>query len=284
MKKLISIDLFADFGMLKKPDTNEPVYLTFNMLHKPALLGILGAITGLEGFKEKGKLPEYYEELKDLKVGVQPIDKDEKTGKVYHENGNFQKSMVKYNNATGLANMGEEDVVDEHTGKIKKKKEGATLNIIEQFLIAPAFRCYFLFETDNELHQKIDENLRNYHAEYLPYLGKNEFSVWWKGYETYDFEVFEPTETFKINSIYIKDQPLEEGKEIQYFNPVFDAVLKGNTFSYFERLPVAYIDIGKNNYQYEYRNFAFTDWDLQKNYQIKNELLKINGTEIIQVF
>jgi len=129
MNKLISIDLFADFGMLKKPDTNEPVYLTFNMLHKPALLGILGAIAGLEGFKEKGKLPEYYLKLKDLQVGIQPIN---------HEKGNFQKTTIKYNNATGFANKDD-------------KNNGATLNIVEQTLVTPAFRCYLYLDTDNEL-------------------------------------------------------------------------------------------------------------------------------------
>ena len=94
MQKLISIDLFADFGMLKKPDTNEPVYLTFNMLHKPALLGVLGAITGEGGFKEKGVLPDYYLNLQDLKLAIQPLQ---------HENGNFQKTVITYNNTTGMA-------------------------------------------------------------------------------------------------------------------------------------------------------------------------------------
>ena len=55
MNKVISIDLKADFGFFKKPDTNDPIYLTFNMLHKPALLGILGAILGLMGFSEAKK-------------------------------------------------------------------------------------------------------------------------------------------------------------------------------------------------------------------------------------
>jgi len=263
MQKLISIDLYADFGMLKKPDTNDPVYLTFNMLHKPALLGIIGAIIGLEGFKEKGKLPEYYEKLHSLKIGIKPLK---------HENGNFQKSMVKYNNATGLAN------------KDASNKHGATLNIIEQFLIAPAFRCYFLLDTDNELHQKINDNLKIYHAEFLPYLGKNEFSVWWQKYEEYKFEKFEPKNSFKISSIYIKEQPLEDAKVIQAYNPIFDTNLDGNSFSYFERLPVVYTDVGKKNYQYEYRSFAFTDWSLEEEYKVNNQLLKINDAEIIQVF
>ena len=126
MQKLISIDIKADFGMLKKPDTNEPVYLTFNILHKPGLLGILGAIIGLEGFKEKGKLPEYYKKLKDLQIGIQPLE---------HENGNFQKTIIQYNNTTGTAN-----------------KEG-NLIVIEQTLIAPAFRCYLLLDIENELQK-----------------------------------------------------------------------------------------------------------------------------------
>ncbi len=266
MNKLISIDLFADFGMLKKPDTNEPVYLTFNMLHKPALLGILGAIIGLEGFREKGKLPEYYEKLKDLKIGIQPLR---------HENGNFQKSTVKYNNATGLAN------------KDADNKNGATLNVIEQFLIAPAFRCFLLLDTDNELHEKIDKNLKNNYAEYLPYLGKNEFSMWWEKYKIYEFDSFDPDGTFTIKTIYIKDEPLKDSKDtgaLLNYDPVFDDKLEGYSFSYFERLPIEYQDLGANNFQYKYQKFAFTDWGLKLKHKGSNHLLNIKNYGIIQVF
>jgi len=253
MHKLISIDLFSDFGMLKKPDTNEPVYLTFNMLHKPALLGILGAIIGLEGFKEKGKLPDYYLKLQDLKLGIQPLN---------HENGNFQKTTIAYNNTTGMAS----------------KEQGGNLIVTEQTLVAPAYRCYFLLDLDNEIHQKTDNNLSNYHAEYLQYLGKNKFSVWCENYQQYaKVEEFKETESFKINSIYIKDMPVKDEKDIQPVIPIFAP--EGNTFSFFERLPIGY---NEELFQYEYRSFAFTDWSLKMNYQIK--LLKINSNEIIQVF
>ncbi|MFQ5633254.1 MAG: type I-B CRISPR-associated protein Cas5, partial [bacterium] len=69
MNKLISIELRADLGFLKKPDINEKdsIYLTYNMLHKPALLGILGAIIGLAGYHVRNKMPEYYERLKNLR-------------------------------------------------------------------------------------------------------------------------------------------------------------------------------------------------------------------------
>ena len=38
-QRLISFDIQADFGFFKKPDYNDGVLLTYNMLHKPALLG-----------------------------------------------------------------------------------------------------------------------------------------------------------------------------------------------------------------------------------------------------
>ncbi|MEJ5265022.1 MAG: type I-B CRISPR-associated protein Cas5b [Bacteroidales bacterium] len=256
MEKLISIDLFADLGMLKKPDTNDPVYLTFNMLHKPALLGIVGAIIGEQGFKENKRLPDYYLKLKDLKVSIQPLDP-------YHEKGNYKKTVIVYNNTTGMAS----------------REEGGNLMIKEQTLISPAYRCYFLLELQNPLHEKIDSYLKNYRAEYLPYLGKNEFSVWWMNYNAYSFDTYEPNENFKISSIFIKDEPVSPNRSIQPFIP--NMTVSGNTFLYFERLPYAY---DEKLFQYEYRNFAFTDWSLKKNYSTSFVLLKISTNEIIQVF
>lgn len=72
-QKLISFDLKAEMGFFKKPDINDGIYLTYNMLHKPALLGILGAIVGLKGHEKEGVLPEYYCKFRDLKVAVQPL-------------------------------------------------------------------------------------------------------------------------------------------------------------------------------------------------------------------
>jgi len=268
MEKLISIDLFADFGMLKKPDTNEPVYLTFNMLHKPALLGILGAIAGESGFKEKGKLPDYYIKLKNLKVGIQPLEKNSKD-EIVSEKGNFQKTIITYNNTTGMAS----------------KEQGGNLMVTEQTLVAPSFRCYLLLDVENETHKKLDDNLSNYHAEYLPYIGKNEFSVWWENYKSMDgFSEYKPTGNFKIKSVYIKDAPLKNSLSDELYDPIFDDEPGGNTFSYFERLPVGYEDIGSKTFQYEYKNFAFTDWSLKLKNEGSNLLLKVRENEIIQVF
>ena len=97
-QRLISFDIQADFGFFKKPDYNDGVLLTYNMLHKPALLGILGAIIGLRGYRKKGEWPEYYQRLAALPVGIEPLE-----GR--HEKGNFQKTIVKYTNTVGYANQ-----------------------------------------------------------------------------------------------------------------------------------------------------------------------------------
>jgi CRISPR-associated protein Cas5h len=260
MTKLISLDIKADFGMLKKPDTNEPVYLTFNMLHKPALLGILGAIAGMKGFNKNGELPEYYECLKDIKVSIMPLQ---------HENGNFSKTIIKYNNSTGLAS----------------EEAGGNLMIAEQTLISPAYRCFVLLDTDIEEQKKLYKNVFSYQAEFVPYLGKNECSVWWSNATEHKYSEFKPDGFFKIDSLFVKEVPVRDSKVEEL---VFDLLMEsqeGCTFSYFENLPIAYM--GAPLYQYEYRSFAFTDWDLALKENQTGNLIQLQNTqknEIIQLF
>lgn len=275
MDTIISFDLKADFGFLKKPDTNDPMYLTFNMLHRPALLGILGAIIGLGGFSEakeeeekqkpeKGKkqkafLPEYYQKLQDLKVGIRPLGA---------ENGNFSKTIIKYNNAVGYANEGAD------------KKSGATLNIIEQTLIKPSYRCYLLLEEGNELHQKIKDNLKNSEAEYLPYLGKNDFSVWWDNFQVYATKPYDVMQKgFKMHSIFIRKSPIKDGLD-EFDDMQILLGEEGNTFVYFENLPTSY---HPDLMQYSYNAFTFTDWNIKQGHPIHN-LYELSTHEIIQVF
>lgn len=251
--KIVSFDIKADFGFLKKPDTNEPVYLTFNILHKPALLGILGAILGLEGFQESEKLPAYYKALQELKVGIKPLQ-DEK--------GNFQKTVIRYNNSVGYANL-----------------DGGTLIVDEQTLIAPNYRCYLLLDSENELHEQLRNRLNRRQAEYLPYLGKNDFSLWWEEVHEWNFEEFKSDSSFLIDTIFIKEQPVKEGKPKPTFIPAQSP--KESPFIYFENLPVKY---HSELYQYEYKPFVYTNWELKQEYQVSDLYkLKDNG-KIIHLF
>lgn len=263
MKKLISFDIKADFGFLKKPDTNEPIYITYNMLHKPALLGILGAIIGLKGFKilletkgkkSRGYIPEYYEKLNELQIGIQPLDS---------ENGNYSKMIIRYNNSVGYAS----------------KEQGGNLLIDEQTLIEPSYRCFLLLDIEQELQEKLYLHLKNKEAEYLPYLGKNDFSVWWKNFkDDYEIKQFEFNQNFKISSLIKKTEPLANG-----IAEAMGRSAREQTkiqFTYFERLPIGYrIDL----MQYKFEDFAYTNAILEKEYKLDN-LYQINQNECVQLF
>ena len=136
-QRLISFDLKAEMGFLKKPDINDGLYLTYNMLHKPALLGILGAIAGMKGYEKNGEFPEYYTKLKHLKIGIQPLDSDK---------GNFTKEILSYNNSTGFAS----------------NEKGGNLIITEQILLKPSYRCFLLLNIDNKDENVLYENIEKH--------------------------------------------------------------------------------------------------------------------------
>lgn len=234
------------------------------MLHKPSLLGILGAIIGEKGFQKHGEMPEYYRKLKGLKVSIAPL---EENGKTYHENGNFVKTVIKYNNTTGLAS----------------EEEGGNLMVIEQALVAPAFKCWILLNLENETEAKLYSYLKENKAEYLPYMGKNEFSLWWDNFEEYAYEPLSPNEEFQINSLFIKEETVKDGKINVRFCPGVLSVT-GNKYMYFERLPIGYIE--SPLFQYEYKDFAFTNWNLKQDYVLPESypLYKLSNNEIIQLF
>ncbi|MDQ3019791.1 MAG: type I-B CRISPR-associated protein Cas5 [Bacteroidota bacterium] len=263
MKKLISFDLKADFGFLKKPDINEnEIFITFNSLHKPALLGILGAIAGLKGYEKYGVLPEYYIKLKDIKTGIRPLNSDK---------GIFQKTMIKYNNATGFAN------------KDATEKFGETLNVTEQTLISPFFKCYVELDDEDELQKNLITNILNLKSTFIPYLGKNEYTAWWENPKTNLYKVVTKNDSVKIDTIFTKTGTINEQIEEEDFN-IFNLEDSNSMFMYFERLPIGFFNLGENIYQYELKSFVYTNRKLKKDTQIENLYEIDNGSEIIQLF
>ena len=235
--RLISFDIQADFAFFRKPETNNTINLSYNVMHKPAVLGVLGAILGLEGYKEKGKLPEYYEKLGDTQIGIELL---------MHDKGNFAKTNIKYTNTVGYANKGTNFLTEELT------------------LINPAYRIYVLLDDKNELHLKLYHLLQNGESVYIPYLGKNEFTAWWEpsSFREYNFSEKEikHSESVKINTVFQKEIILKEHTEPPFpdlLNLDFEEV----NFLYFERLPKGFdLDL----MQYDIKEFAFS------NYRINN--------------
>lgn len=245
--KLISFDLKADFAFFRKPDTNATINLSYNIIHRPAVLGILGAIVGLEGYKEKGKLPQYYEVLKDVKIGIEPLN---------HDKGNYTKTNIKYSNTVGYANKGTNFLTEELT------------------LVKPEYRIYLLLDEDKCYQKQLAKNLKNGCTEFIPYLGKNEFTAWWNSdsYKEYHFsDEQKPNGSIKISTIFQKDNVLKNNVEA----PFPDLLNFDNTespFIYFERLPK---DFDLSLIQYDLGEFAFSNY-LIKNAQTIESLFFVN--------
>ncbi len=253
MKKLISFIIRADKGFFKKPDINEGIYLTYNLIHKPAILGILGAIIGLKGFEKHSDFPEYYKKLKNIPVGVRPV------GDV---KGVFQKTIITYTNTTGLA-------TDE---------KGGNLIVSEQTLIKPSFELFLLLDLNNREQEKLYNYIKKQKAEFLPYMGKNDYSIWWDKKEVaeYDPEPIHSDKPVKISTIFLKDEPV-----IKY---VAEAIGRKALFEQkewfcvFERLPLKY---DENLRQYELATFAYTNATLNPDIKVdaKGQLYKLKGKE-----
>lgn len=253
-QKLISFDLKAEFGFFKKPDIND-IYLTYNMLHKPALLGILGAIIGLQGYQKNGVFPQYYNELEHLPIGIKPLGDDK---------GNYIKDMVTYNNGTGFASS----------------EAGGNLMITEQFLIKPAYRCYLLLNFENKKENVLFENLKTYKAEYIPYMGKNDYSAWWENFHEYEsVRIFDFQTDFKISSIFRKTEAVSSyiAKSMSIYGS------HESTWIYFEKLPTGF---DKQLCQYVYDDFVYSNATFKKemNMSANGTFYKIEDDSIIQLF
>jgi len=233
MKKLISFTIKAEFGMFKKPDINDKIFVSYNMISKPYLLGILGAIMGYNGYNQnndKSKMPEYYEKLKDIRVAIAPSSDN---------GGIFKKEFIIFNNTTN--------------GKIA--------NITEQTLINPAYRIYLELDCSKYNHNKLYLKLKNNKAKFLPYMGKNEFSLWWDNFKIHDkFNEIESKEKFEVVSIIKREQDFKV-KGTGYKERTT------NYFYLFERLPIGFEEQLK---QYQYHDFLYTNAVFKNNKSLEN--------------
>jgi CRISPR-associated protein Cas5h len=219
MKQLISFTIKAEFGMFKKPDINDKIFVSYNIIHKPYILGMMGAIMGYGGYAQNidtSKMPQYYDIFKDIQMAISPIN----------ESGIFKKEFIVFNNTTN----------------------GTTSNITEQTLINPSYRIYL--ELDSQKERELVLRLKNREAVYLPYMGKNEFSLWWEDFKTHKkFEKVDFKEKFQVETI------IKKPKKFVVKNSGYKERTT-NYFYLFERLP---IDFDMELKQYKYHDFLYTN-------------------------
>lgn len=256
--KLISFDVQADFAFFRKPETNNTINLSYNIIHKPAILGFLGAVLGLAGYQEKGKLPTYYELLKDVKVGVEPLQ---------HEKGNFAKTNIKYTNTVGYANKGTNFLTEELT------------------LINPAYRIFLLLDESNVLQAQLLESLEKGESVFVPYFGKNEFTAWWQpsSFKAYSFSEKEigVNQSVKITTVFQKEIVLKDQVEAPFpdFSKPFN--FDESPFVYFERLPKQFDEVLM---QYELVDFAYSTYQIKNAQQLENLFFVDELDAYVQLF
>ena len=249
--KAISFELSGKTAMFKKPDVNSYLYLTYNNIHKPALLGLLGAVIGLGGYNQlhtqkellkekikglKGKekkslqekldalnqkFPEFYEKLKELKVSITPLA----------PHGYFSKKVQVFNNSVGYAS----------------KEMGGNLIVREQWLEKPKWQILILEDESGE-YAKIKEYLLNKKSVYVPYLGKNDH----------------PAKIDDAKEVALDEVYLEEGN---YMDSLF---IKNEEITGYEKedeMPFIFQEVSPISLQeefhfYEYKTLCFSNQEL----------------------
>jgi len=188
--KALRFILSGKTACFRKPDVNVFAYFTYNNIHKPSLLGLLGAIIGLGGHNQlsdknqglkKSSLsyddgfPEFYEKLKELKIAITPLA----------PNGYFSKKIQTFNNSVGYASF----------------EQGGNLIVREQWLENPVWQILIL-DDESEVFQKISEYLLSGKSVFIPYLGKNDHPA-----KIDDVRIIELSAPFGnyIDSLFIKN-------------------------------------------------------------------------------
>lgn len=201
---VVKFRLEGKTAFFKNPEVNTYLYITYGQIHKVALLGIFGAILGYGGYaqmKEEDSYPEFYEKLKDIKIGIVPNN----------QKGIIDKKIQKFNNSVGYASQ----------------EKGGNLIITEQWLENPSWDIYVLL--DNEEALKIYEALKNRSYTYVPYLGKNDHIADISNVEIIS-NISNVKDANKINSLFKKcdyeivveefedefDEEITESEELKY--------------------------------------------------------------------
>lgn len=230
--EILKFTLSGRTAFFKKPELNTYMYFTYKCIHKVALLGIFGSILGLDGYsgtRKKGAFPEFYQKLKDVKIGI----------KCNAKNNCIPTKIQLFNNTVGYASG----------------EAGGILNIREEWLEKPSWDVYVLLLSD--ISKELAELLLASRCVYVPYLGKNEHPADISGGKVFSDK--KPAESFKrIDSLmeknkaefYSYDDYMEEQEEEDF-----------TLYHYEEELPVR---LDEARRMHECENFVATNLWVKK--------------------
>lgn len=226
----IKFTLGGRTAFFKKPDVNSYLYFTYGNIHKIALLGIIGAISGLKGynFQEDAAFPEFYEKLYGLKIAIVPKN----------ERGYISKKVQTFNNSVGYA-----------SGEL-----GGNLIVKEQWLENPEWDIYILLD-DNQEAETIKNRILTNSFVYIPYLGKNDHFANITNASIVDLKA---TKAQKIDSLYMKKYFKIVESDLDSLD---DLENLEDPWKYEEKLPVL---LEEQTNQYIKESFIFTNMQVEQ--------------------
>lgn len=219
--EVLSFQISGRYAFFKNPEYNVKKQYTYEHIHKPVVLGLLGAIMGFDGRgqvnKHGGKL-EYYEKLKDIKISIIPA-------KV-----KFNKHIQTYNNSTGYANNGD------------------CYNMSREILENVKWTIVILKDSvQKDIFEELKNRLIEGRAKYPVYLGVKDCTVKIDNVKEFKVtEVLNVDDIYKIDSFYDSSIIVEEDDES--FN-------EEKPYSYKLMLPTAIVG---TLYKMSYVNFNNT--------------------------
>lgn len=226
--KALKFTLSGETAFFKRPEVNAYLYFTYGNIHKIAILGIIGAAIGLEGynFQKELQFPKFYSELKSLSISIVPRN----------ESGYIPKKIQSFNNSVGYAS----------------REEGGNLIVKEQWLEKPIWDIYILID-DNKNMDRIVRSFLEYRFVYMPYLGKNDHYA-----NISDIKIVNlnpVTSCEKVNSLFIRDFFEFKKEDISKLDSQCE-----KSWQYEERLP---IELGSQENQYISVPFVFTNMNVK---------------------
>lgn len=154
--KTYSFEMESQFGFFQWNKTKGDKRITNLFISKTDVLGVLGAIVGLDGYSQ-----EYFKEVNNI----------EKGNTFYQALGGLRVSIL----PLSKPELFEDHLIHRRAHHINKK---GSLMVYNYSLINPKYKIYF---QQGEVNDDVFDNLIMYlskgWAEYIPYAGKNTYPI-----------------------------------------------------------------------------------------------------------
>jgi len=238
---ILRFTLSGKQAMFKKPDVNSVHYYTYGQIHKPALVGLFGAVLGYAGYGQMDKsepYPEYYQKLENIRISILPnADK-----------GYFAKKIVSFNNSVGYAS----------------REQGGNLIVKEQWIEEPSWDI--CVPIDCKEAEKLAEYVTRRKCVYIPYLGKNDHPA-----DIAQVMIVHGCVSEHANSLHCLFP--KQTAQIDFDADLFGGV--ENPFKYEEALPIG---LNEQTNQYRLEKFVYTNMTLAR---IEETVWDVDGKQVV---